>query len=97
MNNLAEIHHSQGRLYEARVFYEEVLHMKEEMGDRSSLAFTLFDLAEVLLESLRDSAMAEVEVEWQQEIERRVAAYDRGEVQTYLAEDVFAEARRLAQ
>lgn len=54
-------------------------------------------LAEVLLESLHDSAVAEVEIEWQQEIERRVAAYDRGEVQTYLAEDVFAEARRLAQ
>ena len=54
-------------------------------------------LAEVLLESLHDSALSEVETEWQREIERRVAAFDRGEVQTYLAEDVFAEARRLAR
>lgn len=31
---------------------------------------------------------------WAQEIERRVAAYDRGEIPSYAAEDVFAEARR---
>ena len=54
-------------------------------------------LAEVLLESLHDTSLSEVESEWQREIERRVAAYDRGEVQTYSAEDVFAEARRLIQ
>jgi putative addiction module component (TIGR02574 family) len=54
-------------------------------------------LAEVLLESLHDSSMAEVEREWQREIELRVAAYDKGETQTYPAEDVFAEARRLTQ
>ena len=35
-------------------------------------------------------------VEWAKEIERRVAAYERGEVETFAAEDVFAEARRLA-
>lgn len=54
-------------------------------------------LAEVLLESLQDSALSGIETEWQREIEQRVAAYDRGEVQTYPAEDVFAEAKRLAQ
>lgn len=54
-------------------------------------------LAEVLLESLHDTSLSEIEHEWQREIERRVAAYDRGEVQIYSAEDVFAEARRLAQ
>jgi putative addiction module component (TIGR02574 family) len=54
-------------------------------------------LAEVLLESLRDTALSEIENEWQKEIESRVAAYDRGEVQTFSAEDVFAEARRLAR
>jgi hypothetical protein len=32
---------------------------------------------------------------WQQEIEERVAAYDRGGVKTYPAEAVFAEAKRL--
>ena len=50
-------------------------------------------LAEVLLESLRDTSLLEVEEAWQREIEERVAAYDRGEVQTFSAEDVFAEAR----
>lgn len=54
-------------------------------------------LAEVLLESLHDASLSEIETEWQQEIEKRVAAYDRGEIQTYPAEDVFAEARRLAR
>lgn len=54
-------------------------------------------LAEVLLESLQDTALSEVEAEWQREIEHRVAAYDRGEVRTFPAEDVFAEARRLAR
>lgn len=54
-------------------------------------------LAEVLLESLHDTPLSEIESEWQREIERRVTAYDRGEVQTHFAEDVFAEARRLIQ
>ena len=54
-------------------------------------------LAEVLLESLHDTSMSEIETAWQREIESRVAAYDRGEVQTYSAEDVFADARRLAR
>jgi putative addiction module component (TIGR02574 family) len=51
-------------------------------------------LAEVLLESLRGSPLSEVEAAWSREIEGRVAAYDRGEVQAYPAEDIFAEARR---
>ena len=54
-------------------------------------------LAEVLLESLRDAPLAEIEAAWDREIEQRVAAYDRGELQTFSAEDVFAEARRLAR
>ena len=52
-------------------------------------------LAEVLLESLQDSALREIETAWQHEIEERVAAYDRGEVKTYAADEVFAEAKRL--
>ncbi len=52
-------------------------------------------LAEVLLESLHDSSLSEIELEWEREIEKRVAAFDRGELQTYPAEDVFAEARRM--
>lgn len=54
-------------------------------------------LAEVLLESLHDSHLSEIETEWEQEIERRVAAFDRGELQTFPAEEVFAEARRMTQ
>ena len=54
-------------------------------------------LAEVLLESLRDVPLAEIEAAWDREIESRAAAYDRGELQTISAEDVFAEARRLAR
>ena len=54
-------------------------------------------LAEVLLESLQDAPMAEIQAAWDREVEQRVAAYDRGELQTFSAEDVFAEARRLAR
>ena len=54
-------------------------------------------LAEVLLESLRDTSLADVEMVWEREIERRVAAFDKGESQTYSAEEVFAEARRAAR
>lgn len=54
-------------------------------------------LAESLLESLRDAPIAEIEKAWEREIEERVAAYDRGELPTFSAESVFAEARRLAR
>ena len=49
LNGMAVIHQYQGRLTEARMFYEEVLLLKLEMGDRSSTAFTLLDVARVLL------------------------------------------------
>ena len=54
-------------------------------------------LAELLLESLRDAPLAEIEKAWELEIEERAAAYDRGELPTFSAESVFAEARRLAR
>jgi putative addiction module component (TIGR02574 family) len=54
-------------------------------------------LAESLLESLQASPLSDIETLWDREIEARVAAYDRGETQTYAAEDVFAEARRLSR
>jgi len=54
-------------------------------------------LAEVLLESLRDTAQSEIEMAWEREIENRVAAFDRGELPTHPAEEVFAEARRMAR
>ena len=58
-------------------------------GERSGLV-------DLLLESLHESPLAEVEAASAAEIERRVAAYDRGEVETFAAGDVFAEARRIA-
>lgn len=54
-------------------------------------------LAEFLLESLQEPAVAEVEQEWDREIARRVAAYNQGALPTFAAEDVFAEAKRLSQ
>jgi putative addiction module component (TIGR02574 family) len=54
-------------------------------------------LAEILLESLQDTSLSDIEAAWNAEIEQRVAAYDRGELETFSAEVVFAEARRLAR
>jgi putative addiction module component (TIGR02574 family) len=54
-------------------------------------------LAEVLLESLRGPPIAEIESAWDAEIAARVAAFDRGELETHLAQDVFAEARRISK
>jgi putative addiction module component (TIGR02574 family) len=53
-------------------------------------------LVDLLLESLHEPPIADVEAAWEKEIERRVAAYERGEVETFAAEDVFAQARRIA-
>ena len=54
-------------------------------------------LAEILLESLQDAPIADIEAAWDREIGQRVAAYERGEAETISAEQVFAEARRLAK
>jgi putative addiction module component (TIGR02574 family) len=53
-------------------------------------------LAEAMLESLHEP-VSEVGAAWAEEIERRVAAFDRGEVPVGPAEDVFAEAHRLTR
>jgi putative addiction module component (TIGR02574 family) len=54
-------------------------------------------LAEVLLESLHKGSSPEVEAAWDQELEARIASYERGEAKAVPAEDVFAEARRLTE
>ncbi|MDD5240168.1 MAG: addiction module protein [Sulfuricella sp.] len=54
-------------------------------------------LAEVLLESLQNGSLSEIETAWRLEIEDRVAAYDRGEMAIFPAEDVFAEAKRITR
>ena len=53
-------------------------------------------LGELLLESLHEPPLAEIEAAWAEGISRRVDAYEKGEVETFAAEDVFAEARRIA-
>jgi putative addiction module component (TIGR02574 family) len=50
-------------------------------------------LVDALLDSLREVKLAEVEAAWAVEIERRVAAYERGDAKFIPAEDVFAKAR----
>jgi putative addiction module component (TIGR02574 family) len=68
-----------------------------EQQARALVAEERAKLAEVLLESLQTPPLSDIEAEWTREIEDRVAAFDRGETQTYAAEDVFAEARRLSR
>jgi putative addiction module component (TIGR02574 family) len=54
-------------------------------------------LVDELLESLNEPAATEPDAAWSAEIERRLAAYDRGEVQALSAEEVFAKARAIAK
>lgn len=54
-------------------------------------------LVDQLLESLNEPAAAELDAAWDAEIESRLAAYDRGEVQAIDAEEVFAKAARLGR
>jgi putative addiction module component (TIGR02574 family) len=53
-------------------------------------------LVDLLLATLDDSATTAVAEAWDREIERRIAAYEAGEVEAYDLEEVLAEARRLA-
>ena len=53
-------------------------------------------LVELLLESLHEQPPADIEAAWDAEIKRRVSAFEHGEVETFSAEEVFAEARRVA-
>ncbi len=54
-------------------------------------------LVDMLLVSLHEAPVAEVEAAWDQEVERRLAAYDRGDIQAIDGEAVLAKARRLAE
>jgi putative addiction module component (TIGR02574 family) len=51
-------------------------------------------LADIMLASL-STPITEIEDAWAQEIEQRVEAFDRGEVQSFAAEEVFADAKRI--
>jgi putative addiction module component (TIGR02574 family) len=54
-------------------------------------------LVDLLLESLHEARLGEVEAAWDEEAERRLAAYDRGEVQAVDGEEVLARARALVR
>jgi len=54
-------------------------------------------LVDQLLESLNEPAAAELNAAWETEIERRLAEYAWGTVQSIDAAEVFAKARRIAQ
>ena len=53
-------------------------------------------LVELLVESMDESATLPHDDAWKVEIRRRVAAYERGEAILYDADDVLAEAERIA-
>ncbi len=52
-------------------------------------------LAEILLESLHNEPVVEIETAWQHEIAQRVARYESGSAESFPAEQVFAEAKRI--
>lgn len=54
-------------------------------------------LAEVLLESLQDPAVSEVEAAWEQEIIQRVKAWQDGNAPVYSAAEVLAHARKICR
>jgi putative addiction module component (TIGR02574 family) len=54
-------------------------------------------LVDLLLESLHEPPIAEVEQAWEAEIERRLAEYDSGTVKPIDADEVFAKARSIAR
>ncbi|MFH0823434.1 MAG: addiction module protein [Pseudomonadota bacterium] len=54
-------------------------------------------LAESLLKSLRPEGLAEVEAAWEHEIEKRVAAFRRGEEDLIDGVAVLAELQRIAR
>ena len=53
-------------------------------------------LVDLLLDSLAESPDPGVEEAWRLEIRRRIAAYERGDAVLYDADEVLAEAKRLA-
>ncbi len=68
--------------------------LKQQAGELSAVERA--SLAEMLLESLQDTWLPEVESAWHDEIQKRVANYEQGISPIYPAQDVFAEVRRMA-
>jgi len=53
-------------------------------------------LVDLLLASLQEPDAADAEAAWQAEIDRRLDEYERGDVTSIPAEDVFAKASQIA-
>lgn len=76
--------------------------MSKSLTEIEEMARALSDeeraqLAEALLQSLETTPAVEIQSAWEVEITARLAAHDRGELEVFSAESVFAEARRLAR
>jgi len=71
------------------------LHQIEEQA-RSLSAEDRAKLAEFMLESLH-TPIDEIEEAWSEEIALRITAFEKGDISAYSAEQVFAEARQIAQ
>jgi putative addiction module component (TIGR02574 family) len=54
-------------------------------------------LIDILLESLHEHNIVDVDAAWELEIERRLVEYDGGKVSGLDAEDVFSKARSIAR
>jgi hypothetical protein len=76
-------------------FISSSLHQIEEQAWSLS-AEGRAKLAEFMLESLHTS-IEEIEVVCSEEIALRIDAFDKGDISTYPAEQVFAEARQILQ
>jgi putative addiction module component (TIGR02574 family) len=76
--------------------------MKDRIKELAQLGMALSvddrsRLVNLLLESLQEPSTNEVDAAWTLEIERRLAEYDRQEVTSTAASDVFAKARSIAR
>jgi hypothetical protein len=71
------------------------LHQIQEQA-RSLSAEDRAKLAEFMLESLHTS-IEEIEAEWSEEISLRIDAFENGDISSYSAAQVFAEARQISQ
>jgi putative addiction module component (TIGR02574 family) len=69
----------------------EVEALELSTGERAALALLLI----ASLDEGVDDDPTGVELAWEAEIQRRLDAYRRGEVQTISSEEVFAKARAL--
>ena len=76
-------------------FMSSSLHQIEEQA-RSLSAEDRAKLAQFMLESIH-SSIEEIEAEWSEEIALRIDAFENGDISSYSAAQVFAEARQILQ